>query len=753
MEMYKRIYVTIGIGPDGNPFFKTGDTNKFDVGERDTYVREWSIIDWEAITDTGERYRDYDIHEFIDREFKDVVYRTVFFKKGREQFDICKDSELYKKFLITHSWNDEAIEICKELLNEIRIQFHSGVKHKKHDFPLRTEQQDYTNKTLHAFQELNYKKMLCAAKMRFGKTFANYNVAMKLNAKNVLILTYKPQAKSSWRTDLETHIAFDGCKFFDYKNDSYPTLDADKMNVFFVSYQAILSDSREESDKYEWIKTQPWDVVIIDEIHYGIDTDKAKKILSSLQHTYELHLSGTPFKQMLIGDFNEDNTFVWTYQDEQLAKEKELLTLSSDFDPRKTMYQTLPKMKMISISLDWNDEQLSRFYKNYSEDEMQTFTKMLGTDEKGEFIYPSTVNTLLDTLFINVFEESTAIVEQSAKDHIFVLVSSVASGHALVKALQQHSLTKKGYKVIDACGCGENVEYDIENVKLETDTNDKTITVSCGRFTEAVTVPKWGIVVIMNDMKSPSLYMQTIFRCQSPNARKNSTYKQECYVVDFNINRMLSSIYAYVSANADKSVLLEENFRTFLRCAPIYNFYVAKTLTDQLDFQSVFELAKKQMYEKPVFTGSSVRSPEKYDDIHVATLLKIDCNKKLVAKFDKILSENKKIKNGKSFSTKNMKKVEDEIDDKLENTTLAKLLEACRCIEMKMPLYLELSDVVEYCLNDVLMNTNNVFEEEKFEMCMNITREEFKQLIDVGFFDVCALNDRICYYATIEELS
>jgi len=49
------------------------------------------------------------------------------------------------------------------------------------------------------------------AKMRFGKTFTTYQLAKKLGAKRVLVLTFKPAVEDAWQTDLESHVDFDGC--------------------------------------------------------------------------------------------------------------------------------------------------------------------------------------------------------------------------------------------------------------------------------------------------------------------------------------------------------------------------------------------------------------------------------------------------------------------------------------------------------------------------------------------------------------
>ena len=46
--------------------------------------------------------------------------------------------------------------------------------------------------------------------MRFGKTFATYQLALKMNWKRVLVLTFKPAVQNAWENDLISHIDFNG---------------------------------------------------------------------------------------------------------------------------------------------------------------------------------------------------------------------------------------------------------------------------------------------------------------------------------------------------------------------------------------------------------------------------------------------------------------------------------------------------------------------------------------------------------------
>src|SRR3546814_577006 len=58
-------------------------------------------------------------------------------------------------------------------------------------------------------------KFLWNAKMRFGKTFASYQLARAMGWRKVLVLTYKPAVQAAWHDDLMNHVDFKGWRFID----------------------------------------------------------------------------------------------------------------------------------------------------------------------------------------------------------------------------------------------------------------------------------------------------------------------------------------------------------------------------------------------------------------------------------------------------------------------------------------------------------------------------------------------------------
>jgi hypothetical protein len=133
--------------------------------------------------------------------FTDHEVRAVLVRKG---FD---NPEL--------EWMRCTIADVLTVLTELRTgQRFTGTHHET--FPLRPEQAEAVAKT-HAYFHSIWKENMHAvprflwnAKMRFGKTFTTYQLAKKLGAKRVLVVTFKPAVEDAWQTDLESHGDFEG---------------------------------------------------------------------------------------------------------------------------------------------------------------------------------------------------------------------------------------------------------------------------------------------------------------------------------------------------------------------------------------------------------------------------------------------------------------------------------------------------------------------------------------------------------------
>ena len=158
------------------------------------------------------------------------------------------------------------------------------------DFSMRPEQLDAVNKTEAYFRACeqpgnrNAPKFLWNAKMRFGKTFATYQLARRMNMKRVLVLTFKPAVEDAWREDLESHIDFEGWQFVSRDALTYEECDPARPIVCFGSFQDFLGVDRDSGSikaRNEWVHLEHWDLVAFDEYHFGAWRDSAQKLFAA----------------------------------------------------------------------------------------------------------------------------------------------------------------------------------------------------------------------------------------------------------------------------------------------------------------------------------------------------------------------------------------------------------------------------------------------------------------------------------------
>ena len=182
--------------------------------------------------DDGTCFTDHDIHKFLAAR---GVYRL---NEGED------DNEWFKC----------SVDTVKQAINAVRDGIYTD-EGRTATFKMRPEQVVAVQKTMEFFAKANEDepnkapKLLWNAKMRFGKTFAAYHLAKKMDFKRVLVLTFKPAVESAWREDLLTHVDFEGWQFISNKDahdkkinidERYSLADKSRPIVVFGSFQDLL---------------------------------------------------------------------------------------------------------------------------------------------------------------------------------------------------------------------------------------------------------------------------------------------------------------------------------------------------------------------------------------------------------------------------------------------------------------------------------------------------------------------------------
>lgn len=471
-------------------------------------------------------------------------------------------------------WFEIEPNLAKNYFNDFREN--KGVLESNEDpipYALRREQDDAVKKTIEYFKNNLHGEFLWNAKPRFGKTISAYDLCMKMGFKNILIVTNRPAIANSWYEDylkfvgansgyyFVSHVAALEGKKHVITREGFLDLDIDKVrgSIEFVSLQDIkgskyfggdpnldklkeLSNRRDEKGNRIGIL---WDILIIDEAHEGVDTYKSDIAFDNIDRNYTLHLSGTPFKALANDKFPQDAIYNWTYADEQRAK-RDWDLASEEENP----YYPLPKLNLFTYQMSEivrdnikEGIEIDGEWENYAFD-LNEFFK---TRENGKFYYEDDVDKFLDALTsMEKFPFSTPELRKELK-HTFWLMDRVDSAKAMGKKLRENPVFSD-YEIVIAAGDGkldddEEFEKSYDKVVKAIRENDKTITLSVGQLTTGITIPEWTGVLMLSNVKSPSLYMQAAFRSQNPClfVEDGKTLRKEnAYVFDFDPARTLT---------------------------------------------------------------------------------------------------------------------------------------------------------------------------------------------------------------------
>ena len=475
-------------------------------------------------------------------------------------------------------------------------------------FEMRPEQYRAVEKTM-AYYKFAKKddptrppKFLWNAKMRFGKTFASYQLAKKMNLKRILVLTFKPAVESAWREDLMTHVDFDGWQFISNKDAhnnninidvQYAHADKSKPIVVFGSFQDLLgtNESGGIKTKNAFIHDTNWDLVIFDEYHFGAWRENAKRLFDNpdeeadsdfdaetykkeeadnaynesflpITTDYYLFLSGTPFRAINSGEFIEDQIFNWTYSDEQRAKE--------EWKGSNNPYAALPRMVMLTYKIPDSITQIAK-QGEFDEFDLNVFFSAKGKGEDAKFVYENEVQKWLDLIrgaYLPASVDDLKLGQDkrppmpysdtrllNVLSHTLWFLPNVASCQAMYNLMmqKQNAWFNQRYTINVCAGTKAGIGLDAlapVQRSMGDPLTTQTITLSCGKLTTGVTVKPWSGVFMLRNLKSPETYFQTAFRVQSPweitkDDGTKEIMKQECYVFDFALDRALRQISDY----------------------------------------------------------------------------------------------------------------------------------------------------------------------------------------------------------------
>ena len=670
-------------------------------------------------------------------------------------------------------------------------------------FEPRDEQKDAVERTASYFRN-GGTKYLWNAKMRFGKTFASYLLADEMEWDRVLVLTYKPAVKSAWKADLITHTKFADWRFLDSTvtpDEAEKLMSTDTKVVWFASFQDVTgrAASGEVKPRNELIVQTDWDCLIIDEFHFGASTQIARELYdkeskeeaafakhlegisgesdseadeevdetSEVKAKFQLHLSGTPYKAMLRGDYNEDQIFEWTYTQEQIEKERRKEVPNND-------YASLPTMQIYNYSLD--GELLSKaIEKGLDEFSLrQFFSAKRSAGGHYEFENPNDVDRFLnlirgvgvsrldDEYDVECYPYSGNRFRAATRDSIWLL-SNVAQCQAMFDKLVSHPYYSQ-FTIHRAFGQKAGVGADalpplrraISASRQESSLG--TITLTCGKLMTGITVKEWGSIFMLTTLKAPESYFQAAFRVQSPWVESGEIKKTECYVFEFDPNRALSLVASYGSQvalnSADVGVTQTSVLKELVTYLPIYS--VADGQMEKLDAEALLEwvntgissnsLARKIMSPSNFNLDASTLRVVLADEELMAELNNMDDFRDFYSLATKTISSSEKIKKLKESGApkKNLTPPKNALIKQR-----GKLREKLRKLNAKLTLFMYLTDFREEKLDHIVESLDS----RLFNLATGMSLDAFRKLTVYGVFKPAEMSEVIQKYRYFERKS
>ena len=797
--VHPMIYAYRELNPDYAGLLKVGYTEK-DVDRRvaqqyptkrpDGKVPYEIVYRTSAMREDGSCFTDHDVHRMLRRKKIAAV--------GGEWFR-CSVLDLEAAVLAvkTDTANEE---------NRTRT------------FAMRPEQAEAVNKTVAYFRAAKQDapdrapKFLWNAKMRFGKTFASYELAKRMELKKILVLTFKPAVEAAWEEDLMTHKDFEGWQFICRDGMRYEDADLSRPIVCFGSFQDYLgtNESGGIKAKNEWVHTTNWDIVIFDEYHFGAWRDNAKKLFEMdnededydfdmekykkdeadnaynetflpITTSYYLFLSGTPFRAINSGEFIEDQIYNWTYSDEQRAKE--------NWDgAADNPYAALPRMVMMTYRIPDSIRQIA-MQGQFDEFDLNVFfSAKYGEKNKPEtarFVYENEVQKWLDLIRGSYLPASVDDMKLgqdkrppmpfsdtrllNVLSHTFWFLPNVASCYAMDNLLRQKQNSFYHDYRINVCaggkaGIGADALAPVLR-SMDDPLETKTITLSCGKLTTGVTVKPWTGIFMLRNLKSPETYFQAAFRVQSPwtvrtGGGADQIMKYECYVFDFALDRALKQISDYSCRLNVNEADPERKVAEFINFLPVLA-YDGSTMK-QIDAQDILDiamagtsatlLAKRWESALLVNVDNDTLRRLMANQEAMEALMKIEGFRSLNADIETIINKSESVKKAKKEKGKDLTKEEKKeisAEEKEYKSMRKQIQEKLIKFATRVPIFMYLTDHRERSLKDVITQ----LEPGLFKKVTGLDVKDFDLLVELNVFNASLMNDAIFKFKRYEDAS
>ena len=492
-------------------FLKVGDTYR----PVRTRLKEWAahyegikwVYDHIAKVSEDTYYRDYAIHQYLkehgfrkaeESDFGKGVYVSKEFFQGAKKRDVESAIDDIQECFDNHG-SDYAFYSIEERMPVAELEYPRDATWEPRD------NQKTVIKNFMTAREKGRNNLLMYAVMRFGKTFTALCCAKEMGAKLVVVVSGKTAVKEEWKENVERPIIFEGYKFLSASNlDNQQNAISDLLAegykvVVFLTLQDLLGDNIKERHKDLFTHNEKGDIelLIIDESHFAARSEETGKVLKSFgkqeaerevkdyddsldalkepvklfNPKVKLHLSGTPYRILMDGEFQQEDIIASVQYTDIAESQQKWYEDHLGENEWKNPYYGFPQM--IRFAFNLNQSSIARL--NLLKDEGIDYRlnvllrpQSLNKDADGrykKFLYEQEVLDLLMAIDGKKHDENIfsflnyeKIQEGKMCRHIVMVLPFRASCDAMEDLIKNHTFNHLNeYKIINYwCPINEN---------------------------------------------------------------------------------------------------------------------------------------------------------------------------------------------------------------------------------------------------------------------------------------------------------
>ena len=478
-------------------------------------------------------------HELEADEFTDGIKHTTEAYSVRPDKALAAIDEVIEDIVMSHD-DPQSPYTYYSVEDDTKEVGVSHYKRDDFDWDLRPMQEEAVDNIENAVA-LGIDTMLLDASVRFGKCFTTLAAAKRLGYTKILVTSGKADVEGEWQKAVEQPGQFMGWDFVSPEmlrvSDKILTnviWDAD-VTVCFMTLQD--SYNAEDKRRYDQVFDTKWDMLVVDETHFGARAEEFSKAIDRVMRRTTLHLSGSPFRILATDEFSDDQIVACKTRSDMVAERDAWDETNADaiaageLSIWQNPYFGIPTP--VTFALRANAETLAKIGVLKEDGITIDLAELLATDHDAEnpaFKHEESVRELLkmvdgedDTLgFLNY----DIAGENDLFRHMVMCLPEKDSCDAMADLIKEMSkdgeLDRLGeYEVINVAGNHapkryKDVQQVVRDVAKTAAEGKRTISLTVYRMLTGVTVPEWDTMLMLSGMGSPESYEQATGRLMSP---------------------------------------------------------------------------------------------------------------------------------------------------------------------------------------------------------------------------------------------